>query len=33
MVYVKFPFAKSEVFEVDLGTEPPYKIDLEFNLD
>lgn len=32
-VYVKFPFAQSETYVVDLGTEPPYKIDLEFNLN
>lgn len=32
-VYVKFPFSQSEVFVVDLGSKPPYQIDLEFNLD
>lgn len=31
-VYVKFPFVQSEVYTVDLGTEPPYQIDLDFNL-
>jgi len=32
-VYVQFPFAQSETYVVDLGTEPPYLIDLDFNLN
>ena len=31
-IYVKFRFGESESFAIDVGKQPPYKIDLKLNL-